>query len=82
MSQPTLFSMVFTLKLPIENYVLDYFVIGVIPSLQLRTASEHFFCHSDPERSEGEESDTFPSKRPKNLHRRPFGLRLRVTEKK
>jgi len=35
---------------------------GVIPSLRLRTASEHFFCHSDPERSEGEESDTFPSK--------------------
>jgi len=22
-----------------------------------------FFCHSDPERSEGEEFDTFPSKR-------------------
>jgi len=23
-------------EMPIENYVLDYFVIGVIPSLQLR----------------------------------------------
>jgi len=41
--------------LPIKNYVLEYFVIGVIPSqtlrissgLQLRTASEHFFCHSE-----------------------------------
>jgi hypothetical protein len=39
--------------MPIENYVLDYFVIGVIPSLQLRVRetershSELFFCHSE-----------------------------------
>ena len=39
------------LKLPIENYVLDYFVIPSLPlrissGLQLRTAPKRLFCHS------------------------------------
>jgi len=59
--------------LPIENYVLDYFVIGVIPSqtlrvssgLQLRTASEHFFfCHSEGSASDRRISTGDPSATP------------------
>jgi len=42
------------LKSLIENYVLNYFVIGVIPSLQLRTASTllilSFLCFGSGQR--------------------------------
>ena len=55
------------LKLPIDNYVLDYFVIGVIVSVLL--------CHS-------ELLILSFWAIAKNPHMRPFGLRLRVTFKK
>ena len=65
---------------------------SVIPSLRLRTSSDLLFCHSDPERSEGEESTLFFrdssgywTRSEWQKERRPFGtlrLRLRVTSKK
>jgi len=64
--------------LPIENYVLDYFVIPSLPlrissGLQLRTAPKRLFCHSAPFLVILSDSEESPQE--------TLRLRLRVTEK-
>jgi len=64
-------------EMPIENYVLDYFIIGVIPSLQLRvreTERSHseLFLSFWTERQRSEESHLFFWEIPRGIY--PLGM--------